>query len=480
MKTRIDSMQNIIRARSARPVSSTILFTANGTPDMDGLLSSSIFGISAEDRRRMNGYIDLKDKYIHPLIYKRVFKRSFKNIDGIISGKVKYKITDNGELEEDENGKTGLKFLYDNIGTLKFRNINNDLEEEDEMELSLFKQDVRRLMKRYDRDQLFIDKFLVVAVAFRDIDMTSGTSMGIDELNGMYRSLINKINVVQDNKETALFDINYMKYQVQMNIVQIFEHFKGILFGKFGIQRKRALSRNVDYGSRVVITPPEHKSERFDDSVVNIDRSGLPLSQIAANCFLFIGRRIKSYLINLNIVDSKGNAFSGEDKEMYYNSAKIKEYKDIYVHAWGERLKIIKAPDDKTPVIFNYEENGEKKSRPLTITDLMYMFSYTEIEIVEKHSLGTRHPVQSIFNTIPQKIHVLSTLRTKKISIDGLEYPYYPDLEYIMDRYDLEDIDEAISAEKELSGYFVEAKKISTLHCVGAGADFDKNCRCIL
>lgn len=478
------SMSNLIRLIGSRPVTTTNLFTSSGTPDTDGLLSGTIFGLKPEDRRDMTGYIDLKGKYIHPLIYKRIFKRSYKDIDNLISGSVKYEISKTGELIPSENGKTGLKFLYDNFDNIKFRNINEELEsKEDELELSLLKQDVRKLLKRTDKESVFVDKWLVIAVGFRDIDMTSGsgTKMGIDELNGMYRNLINKINVVEDNKDTALFDANYMRYQVQMSIVQIFEYFKGILFGKYGIQRKRVMSKNVDFGTRVVITPPDFQGDRFDDQVINIDRCGMPLSSIAANCYLFLGRRIKAYLTNLHIVDSKGNPFSGEDKEIYYNSQKVNEYRDTFVYSWGERLKPILAPDDKTPVMFTYEDtDGKSITRKLTVADLMYMFSYSEIELTNKHTMSTRHPVMDSFNIIPAKIHVLSTLKTKKITIDGLEYPYYPDLDYIFNKYNLDDVDSAIEAEKELSGYFIEAKKLSSLHLPGLNGDFDKNCCCSL
>lgn len=472
MKTDLLAFNKYTQEHQMKEVESTSLFSANGSPTADGLLSGQIFGVTPYDRRTMMGYINLRGRYIHPLYYLRIFKRSYKEIDNIIKGSAKYKINDKGELEisDDKGAGSGIRFLYDNFDKIKFRNINT--ENEDDVELTIFKTNVKRVMK-YDKNKIFINKFIVIPAAFRDISMDD-KGMGIDELNELYKKLLNKINLRESNKEVALFDTKYIEFQVQITLVEIMNYFKGVLFGKYGLQRKRLFSRNVDYGARQVITAPSFDGNSFMGQQVDIDRSGLPLSTVVTNCQLFLIRRISTFLINLPILDAKGNPFTTEEKEMYYNTQLIKEYIEIYAHSWGERLNKIPTPDEKGYIQFSYTDSDDvDKTRALTLTDIMYMFAYQEIELTDKHALITRHPTMDTFNVIPTKIHVMSTVKTKRVIIDGVEYPFYPDIDSILDKYNLDDTDESIEASKELSGYFIESAKISNLHLPGMNGDLD-------
>ena len=113
-----------VRRLKIQEVTSTNLFLANGSPDPNGLVSQRIFGVSTLDRQTLFGYISLNGKFMHPVIYKRIFKRSFRKIDGIIAGTDYYNITDKGELVSDPSGYTGLEWLYKNFEKMKFNNIN--------------------------------------------------------------------------------------------------------------------------------------------------------------------------------------------------------------------------------------------------------------------------------------------------------------------------------------------------------------------
>ena len=187
-----------VRRLKIQEVTSTNLFLANGSPDPNGLVSQRIFGVSTLDRQTLFGYISLNGKFMHPVIYKRIFKRSFRKIDGIIAGTDYYNITDKGELVSDPSGYTGLEWLYKNFEKMKFNNINSGNDED--QDLSLFKEDVRAVLKKYDKTTLFTDKMIVIPIAFRDVDIRQG-QMGIDELNSLYRSLMNKAKILKDNKD---------------------------------------------------------------------------------------------------------------------------------------------------------------------------------------------------------------------------------------------------------------------------------------
>lgn len=463
----------MIRENHYKQVTSPNLFTAQGTPDPDGLVSNVIFGITTQDRQNLYGYIDLGERFIHPLIYKRVLKRSWRDIDSLLNGSMKFSIDSKGLLVPDENGGTGMKWLYDNFEKIKFKNIDIiEGEDNDAIENSIFKKDVRALFAKNSKELIFPNKIMVIPVAFRDVDMKDGY-MGIDTLNGLYRSVITKVKSLKENKLVKLFDQDRIRFQILMQLCEISDYFKGVNFGKRGLQRKRALSKNVDFGSIIVMSAREFQNDAFDGEAVGIDRSGFPLTSVLANCFLFINRRIQNFLLQSTMLDKAGNAISLTDKELYYDSEKIKEFNEIYLHSVSERFSFIKNPKEDGYVMFEYEENGQKKSRRLTITDLAYMFAYIAIELGNKHAMVTRHPTMDSFNIFPTKVHVLSTIRTKHIKAYGFDFPYYPDVDYILDKYNLEDTDEAIEAEREISGYFVESEKVSSLHFKGMNGDLD-------
>lgn len=459
-----------VRKLKIQEVTSTNLFMANGSPDPNGLVSQRIFGVSTLDRQTLFGYISLNGKFMHPVIYKRIFKRSFRKIDGIIAGTDYYTITDKGELKPDPTGYTGLEWLYKNFEKIKFNNINSGNDED--QDLSLFKEDVRAVLKKYDKTTLFTDKMIVIPIAFRDVDIRAG-QMGIDELNSLYRSLMNKAKLLKDNKDVKLFDVNRLMYQIQLQIVQLYDFLKAIIGGKYGLQRKRALSKHVDYGSLIVLSGHEFDGDKFYDEKVNVDKTGFPLTSISAGMFLFMSRRMSAFLKQLPMRKKNGSQFSLMEKEMYYDGEKMKEYRDTYLHSISERLNPILTPDGE-PLIMEYKVNGKQKSRAMTITDLLYMFAYEEAELAERHMMVTRHPTMDSFNIIPTLIHVLSTLRTVEVEAYGMKYPYYPDIDYIIDKYgDLHIRENAIRAEKELSGYFIESEKISTLQLAGMDGDLD-------
>jgi hypothetical protein len=467
----IFNIDKFIRARQVKEVTTTNLFLASGSPDPEGLVSQVIFGTSTIDRQSRYGYIQLHGKFMHPIIYKRIFKRSYRKIDGIIAGTDYYNITEKGDLVPDPEGYTGLEWLYKNFERIKFQNINME-QSDDDIELSLFKEDVRAVMKKYTKDQLFIDKIIVIPIAYRDIDIRDG-QMGIDELNSLYRSIMNKARMLQDNKNVKLFDLNRLMFQMQLQIAQLSDHYKAIISGKYGLQRKRALSKNVDYGSIVVLSGHEFDGDKFYDEKVNVDKTGFPLTAIVTNMQLFIIRRVEDFLRQLPMTKKNGEQFSLREKEMYYDGEKIKEYIQTYAHSISERFNFVETPDGGN-VTFTYKVAGKEKTRFMTITDVLYMFAYSEAELAERHMLITRHPTMDSFNVIPTLIHVLSTIKTIEVEAYGMKYPYYPDIDYIFDKYgDLRVRENAIKAERELSGYFTESEKISTLQLEGMDGDLD-------
>ena len=89
----------LLREDGAKQVTSSQFFK-NGVPDPDGLFSPIIFGENPEDKEKKLAFIDLMDEFIHPLIYMRVYQRSFRKIDSLIAGNEKFSVV-NGKLVPD-------------------------------------------------------------------------------------------------------------------------------------------------------------------------------------------------------------------------------------------------------------------------------------------------------------------------------------------------------------------------------------------
>ena len=69
MKLDLFDLNSFIEVNKCPEVTNPIFFNYDGNPTPDGLFSYELFGFSDEDRKHIFGYIDLKGKYIHPLIY---------------------------------------------------------------------------------------------------------------------------------------------------------------------------------------------------------------------------------------------------------------------------------------------------------------------------------------------------------------------------------------------------------------------------
>lgn len=70
-------------------------------------------------RKETFAYIDLNTPFFNPHAYKAIL-RIYRDIDRIIAGTLNVSINSDGMLVRDENGSTGLKFIYDNWNKIKW------------------------------------------------------------------------------------------------------------------------------------------------------------------------------------------------------------------------------------------------------------------------------------------------------------------------------------------------------------------------
>ena len=106
-------VKEFIELNHLKEVTSPVLFQRGDVPHPDGLISNEIFGVTTKSRKETFAYINLHGHFFHPHVYKAI-RRMFRNIDKIINGEQYYSINENGNLVLDENGYSGINFLYDN------------------------------------------------------------------------------------------------------------------------------------------------------------------------------------------------------------------------------------------------------------------------------------------------------------------------------------------------------------------------------
>jgi hypothetical protein len=468
MKEKLTDFNNYIRNHKSKEVTEPFLFEGSSqTPNKKGLMSDEIFGSSMREKRKKMGYVKLDGKYLHPLIYSRIFKRSMRKIDDLLAGRKNYKISKSGSLIEDEKGGTGIEFFYENYDKINLKNLK--VKEDD----SLILKDLKKVVKTKGRNEIFIDKFLILPLAFRDINTKDSGHISLDILNEKYKKLLTLTSIIKDGKDNPLFDKHGVRFRVQLLLVELLDFLMNKVFGKDGVMRRKVMSRNVDYTSRLVLSAPHFDSENFGEGPVNLDTAGLPLGALADMFSPFVINNMKKYLRQK--FDNGEISCSEEEFEEEFSRQELQELIDTYVDSWGERFNFINVPGTDNPIKIKGEQkiDGEWESfnRPLTLTDLIYIATYFGVELDQKHDITTRYPVMDQFNTVPNKLHVLSTIETREVRMDGMDFKYYPVIDDILNDPELQNnVDEF---ESKVSSMFAETMNFSNLHLWGMNGDYD-------
>lgn len=389
----------IIRKRDIKYVEDTHVFDS-GTeePSDKGLLSPEIFGDTFDERRKKLGAIKLDGFYLHPLIYSRVFKRHWRKIDQLISGEKMFMIDDDGKLKEAEDereGYTGLKFLYDRWEDINIENL--DIKEKDSVMLKQIKNSIHELSK----NDVFIDKWLVIPLMFRDVHEADGGHISLDIINEKYKKLLSYIKVIENSQDNPLFDKNQMRFRIQLQLTEIFDFLMDkALRGKDSVMKKQVQSKKIDYTSRMVISAPSFKNDKIGDTRVDVDTCGIPLSASADMFAPFVINNMYSILETM--FDRGDITGSREEFDDMYNKQELHEIINTYVESWGERFDPLVQPDNPDEPIYIEGEYKDEEGdwvefkRQFTITDLIYQAAYQSIEADEKYNILSRYPINKV------------------------------------------------------------------------------------
>lgn len=481
-------IEKFIKTNELKEITNPIFFSANNVPTSDGLLSNEIFGITMNSRSNVFAYINLGGKYfIHPMIY-AIWNKVDRNIVKCVHSVANFRISNEGYLEENEDGETGIEFLRKNINKIHFKQSDSFVRKANVAFLEKFK------------NIMFIKNYLVIPAYYRDVS-TEGKRVGVGDINKLYQYLLMACNSLREMDQLGITTYDATVGRIQDLLLEIYNYFsKGEvqgkptgagIAGKFGILQHGVQSKTTDYSSRLVISAPNLKVESMDDLLTDIDHVALPLASAITNFYPFVLAYVRQFFMNEYNNNPVRNVYTSSTKTNEYKKVKLKDYRisfsddvlkeeiDRFIHGIANRFRPIEMPteDPKNPIIYinfkgrhateeevtnNTEKSDDNRlpiaDRVMTWCDLLYMAA---IEVTaDKMVLVTRYPIDSCYNQFPCGINVSSTIKTEPMVINHKLYKHYP---YIRS----EDIG------KNTTNKFIDTLNISNVYLGSIGGDYD-------
>lgn len=431
MQVDMFNINDFIAANHCKEVTSPIFFQYDGTPTVDGLFSYEIFGVTAEERKNIFGYIDLHGKFIHPILYS-MFVSRMSNISSILNGE-KYAVIANKKItfvDKDVDGaETGLDFLYDHFDEIEWMN-----EMEEEEMTSIDKKSRMKLIKSLGKKEFFVDKWLVLPPYYRDQSSTN-MSMG-DTINKLYKELISRTRALKTSFSFEIFG-NETKRAVQDMLANIYFATISPLSGKNvniipgtnntelvgtrknSLVRKSLLGNTIDWSASSVITTPQNNmANTVNEKPVPWGYCSIPLASVVSMFNPFFVAYLEDFFEDIfNMIMTNDPNISNINIRQFGSEAISKMCKR-FIESPGERF---------SPISYEYlDDDGNKVTgtlkmairvtdeefdyRNITMMDVMYMAA-SEI-VKDKHAYVTRYPIDNFQSIFPARIKVLTTMKT--------------------------------------------------------------------
>lgn len=475
-------VEKFISTNELQEVTNPIFFSANNIPTPDGLLSNEIFGITMSSRSNTFAYINLGGKYfIHPVMY-AIWRKVDRKIVSCVNSTCNFKISNEGYLEESEDGETGIDFLRKNISKIHFK----------ESDSFVRKANIEFLEK--NKNIMFIKNFIVIPAYYRDA-ATDGGKTSVGDINKLYQYLLMACKSLREMDQYGITTYDATIGRIQELLYEIYKYFtKGEvqgtstsagIAGKFGILQHGVQSKTTDYSSRLVISCPNLKVENIDDLLCDVDHAAVPLASAITNFYPFVLSYVRQFFMDEFNNNPVRKVYTSKEDKSKYITVKLKDYRisfsddvlkeeiDRFIHGIANRFRPIKLPteDPKNPFVYvvlkgHYatEEGLDNKistpvmERKMTWCDLLYMAA---VEVTNnKMILITRYPIDSCYNQFACGINVSSTIKTEPMVINNKFYKHYP---YIRN----EDID------TNTTNKFIDTLNISNVYLGSIGGDYD-------
>ena len=358
MELRILDNNKIIRRKNILEVTN---FNLSGP---GSLFDPNIFG-QGEKKYTQYGYIKLNGHFIHPLFYD-MSNRLWRDLSSIVNGSKKFKIDNTGDLIPDENGDTGLDWLYTNFDKINLSKLKvSDKNKEDTKKMKM-------AYSKLTRDNFFVDKWLVMPQHFRDLDTSDG-NIKVDELNQFYIDLIKATTF----KARAQFSTAWNDSKIQGLLVSLFKHLQRH-FDKRGQQNKAVMGRTVDNAVIMVIVAPEVRlKDKIGEGRYTLDKITIPLHQFLS------ASPIQAITATIQILRSFYNSgkiegITEDQFNNYFTDEFVSEALSTYVKSRAERVRPVSTPNGN-PIMLYYEFTDDtnkkvtKGEKPLVWVELFYL-----------------------------------------------------------------------------------------------------------
>lgn len=451
MKLDIIDMERIIEVNNLPRVTNTVFIDKDMLPTTDGLFSYEIFGRPGSALRRFQfAYINLKKRFLHPVAYDMI-NRMDRRINDLIMGAKFFKVTATGALVEDPEGETGIDFFYDNFEKISFNNSDS---------VTKSRKGRIGLLGGLPKDKIFITKFLVIPPFYRDIDLTSETSMSSDTLSPMYKTLLGLCNAISEDGKSDFLTGHVTDYKIQMMLNGLYVYLTSKIAKKNGMIQKNLLGKSVDYAVRAVISGPQIDSDKYNEMQVPYGYIGIPLHLTLVLFFPFIIQQLERFFAAYKntqlVVTTTGDRIEVVNETINALSAKsFEKMINLYARSPSSRL---------TPIVmYSGEKDKQVKlnlfndvlGREFTLTDLLYIVASEVVE--NKYVYGTRYPIEDYRNILTAKVKILTTETTTKLDFYGSTFKEYP-------LVDLQNIDKI---------RWVDSVRPNNGYLPGWGGDFD-------
>lgn len=470
-----------IKVNECREVTNPILFNRPGEPTDDGLLSFSIFGLTQEEKSGLFGYITLHKHFINPICYK-AWITTDNTIKPCISKLKTYSLDSKGNIVEDPRGTNGIEFLYKNINKIRFKSSDN----------GAIRRDIKAKFLEYNRNNMFITKFLVIPIFYRDVNSSKSNkgTVGVSKINQLYQAIIRDSKSIMDTKDYGFDTSGADDLRLQEELLEVYDWFCGTankniqkdeagygIKGKLGILRMANQSKTSDYAARLVITSSELKANTPNEMRATFERSVIPLAAIIA-CFApFVKYCMRRFFEREFAGTEQYPVISKKTGKLEYKVVKdpfvqfsdevIDVRMEQFIHGYNNRLIPIEVELEDGTIAYMTFKGSYKKAynepetiynRRLTWLDVLFMEATEATQ--NKMVLITRFPVDKRTNQITTKIDISSTVETEPMYVENQFYPYYP-------KFKDSDIG------KDTSNMFVDSLNMSNLYLPGLGGDYD-------
>lgn len=412
----------------------------------EGLFSEEIFGQTATEQRYRCGYIKLPVHVFNPCVAKTIIARSGGIIRKMAYGETKCDLKDGVLVPNKEGQYCGLRDLYEIWDQIDIRKTLNTRSGE-----------IIDILTKSPKRLLFNDKVLVLPPSFRPIGMRNGRRTK-NELNSLYTHLIG-LKSVTSHTTSNVYQI-YAKFQD--GVMNIYTYIHDYVGSKNGFFQKHLLAKTTTFTARNVISAPRYNT---DNPAVGIFKTGYPLHTCATLFRPLVIFQMKQFFSYSNIQDlhpNKDEIQPGVLNNIYDNKM-IEDLCNIYMENPGSRFRIMYLDKEQTiPIQMEYLDlkKNQTVTRPLTLTDVIYLCCYDVIEKANRMVYTVRYPIGDYLGSFFTKVHILSTLETTKIQFRGDTYNYYPII-------DIE------RPHNKVSTSFIETINMSNSRLKALGADYD-------